>query len=98
GIVPSSKEFDAGFFGLNPKVASAMDPQQRLFLEVSWEVLEQSGYLPKHFDGSVGVYAGTGMNTYYINNILTNRNLLNQVGDFQASTLNEKDYISTRTS
>jgi len=98
GIVPSAQDFDASFFGLNPKVASAMDPQQRLFLEVSWEVLEQSGYLPKHYDGNVGVYAGTGMNTYYINNILTNRQLLNQVGDFQASTLNEKDYISTRTS
>src|SRR5690606_27033583 len=57
----------------------------------------QSGYLPKHYDGSVGVYAGTGMNTYYINNVLTNKELLNQVGDFQASTLNEKDYIASRT-
>ncbi len=98
GVIKSAKEFDAAFFGLNPKVASVMDPQQRLFLEVAWEVLEQSGYLPKHFDGNVGVYAGTGMNTYYLNNVLTNRQLLNQVGDFQASTLNEKDYISTRTS
>ncbi|MGJ8593055.1 MAG: amino acid adenylation domain-containing protein [Aquaticitalea sp.] len=98
GIINSAKEFDASFFGLNPKVASVMDPQQRLFLEVAWEVLEHSGYLPKHFDGSVGVYAGTGMNTYYLNNVLNNRPILNQVGDFQASTLNEKDYISTRTS
>ncbi len=43
GIVPSVKEFDASFFGLNPKVASAMDPQQRLFLEIAWEALEQAG-------------------------------------------------------
>lgn len=97
GIIPSSQEFDPAFFGLNPKVASVMDPQQRLFLEVAWEVLEQSGHLPKHYDGSIGVYAGTGMNTYYKNNILPNTELLNQVGDFQASTLNEKDYIATRT-
>ncbi|MBA6151371.1 polyketide synthase [Gelidibacter maritimus] len=97
GIIPSAPEFDPAFFGLNPKVASVMDPQQRLFLEVAWEVLEQSGHLPKHYDGSVGVYAGTGMNTYYKNNILPNPELLNQVGDFQASTLNEKDYIATRT-
>jgi amino acid adenylation domain-containing protein len=97
GIVPTVKEFDASFFGLNPKVAEAMDPQQRLFLEIAWEVLERSGYLPNHYDGSVGVYAGTGTNTYYINNVLPNHELLDQVGYFQASTLNEKDYISSRT-
>ncbi|OBX24917.1 amino acid adenylation domain-containing protein [Gelidibacter algens] len=97
GIIPSAQQFDAGFFGLNPKVASVMDPQQRLFLESAWEVLEQTGYLPKHYDGSIGVYAGTGMNTYYLNNVIPNRELLNQVGDLQASSLNEKDYIATRT-
>ena len=97
GIITSAKEFDATFFGLNPKVASVMDPQQRLFLEIAWEVLEQSGHLPKHFNGSIGVYAGTGTNTYYKNNILTNKEVLNQVGEFQANTLNEKDYISSRT-
>ena len=97
GIIPSAREFDAGFFGLNPKVASVMDPQQRLFLESAWEVLEQSGYLPKHYDGSIGVYAGTGMNTYYLNNVIPNKELLNQVGELQASSLNEKDYIATRT-
>lgn len=97
GIIPSAQEFDAAFFGLNPKVASVMDPQQRLFLEIAWEALEQSGHLPKHYKGSIGVYAGIGMNTYYKNNVLTNRDILNQVGEFQASTLNEKDYIASRT-
>ena len=97
GVVPSVKEFDAAFFGINPKVAEAMDPQQRLFLEIAWEVLEQTGHLPVHFDGTIGVYAGTGMNTYYKNNILTNKNILDRIGSFQASTINEKDYIATRT-
>ncbi len=97
GIVSSAQHFDASFFGFNPKVASVMDPQQRLFLEIAWEVLEQSGHLPKHYNGSIGVYAGTGMNTYYLNNVIPNKELLNQVGDLQASTLNEKDYIATRT-
>ncbi|MFD0798521.1 amino acid adenylation domain-containing protein [Maribacter chungangensis] len=97
GIISSAQEFDASFFGLNPKVASVMDPQQRLFLEIAWEVLEQSGYLPKHYDGNVAVYAGTGTNTYYKNNVLTNQDVLTQVGEFQANTLNEKDYISSRT-
>ncbi|RXJ49669.1 polyketide synthase [Gelidibacter gilvus] len=97
GIIPTAQDFDPGFFGLNPKVASVMDPQQRLFLESAWEVLEQTGHLPKHYDGSIGVYAGTGMNTYYLNNVIPNRELLNQVGELQASSLNEKDYIATRT-
>lgn len=97
GIVPSAKEFDARFFGINPKLAEAMDPQQRLFLEIAWEVLEQSGHLPKHYKGSIGVYAGSGTNTYYINNVLPNKKLLGQVGSFQATTVNDKDYIASRT-
>ncbi len=97
GIVPSAKEFDAAFFGMNPKLAEAMDPQQRLFLEIAWEVLEQSGHLPKHYKGSIGVYAGTGTNTYYKNNILPNQKVLNRIGTLQANTVNEKDYISSRT-
>ncbi|HLT33782.1 MAG TPA: amino acid adenylation domain-containing protein [Aquaticitalea sp.] len=97
GIVPSAKEFDASFFGINPKLAEAMDPQQRLFLEIAWETLEQTGYLPKHYNGSVGVYAGTGTNTYFRNNVLPNQELLNIVGVLQAETVNEKDYISSRT-
>jgi amino acid adenylation domain-containing protein len=97
GIVPSAKEFDAKFFGLSPKIASAMDPQHRLFLEISWEVLEKSGHLPKHYNGKVGVYAGSGTNSYYINNIITNADLLQQIGKFPATTLNDKDYVATRT-
>lgn len=97
GIVPSAREFDAHFFGINPKLAKAMDPQQRLFLEIAWEVLEQSGHLPSQYKGSIGVYAGTGRNTYFENNILPNKELLNQVGVLQVDTVNEKDYISSRT-
>ncbi|WP_047245794.1 type I polyketide synthase [Maribacter thermophilus] len=97
GVVPSAKEFDSKFFGLNPRLALAMDPQQRLFMEISWEVLEQTGYLPRHYDGSVGVYAGCGYNTYYINNVIPNKDLLDQVGEFVATTVNDKDYIATRT-
>ncbi|WOD44519.1 polyketide synthase [Hwangdonia lutea] len=97
GVVPVAKTFDAAFFGLNPKVAEAMDPQQRLFLEIAWEALEQAGHLPEHYSGNIGVYAGTGTNTYYKNNILPNKDLLARIGDFQTNTVNEKDYVSSRT-
>ena len=98
GIISTANTFDAAFFGINPKLAEVMDPQQRLFLEISWEALEQAGYLPKHFTGRIGVYAGAGTNTYYKKNILTNDEILDHVGYLNAETVNEKDYISTRTS
>ena len=96
GVVPSAKTFDAKFFGINPKLAQAMDPQQRLFLEIAWEALEVSGYLPKHYKGSIGVYAGSGTNSYYTNNVLPNADLVNAVGPFQVTTVNDKDYIASR--
>ncbi|MBC7914511.1 MAG: amino acid adenylation domain-containing protein [Pyrinomonadaceae bacterium] len=98
GVIKNAQYFDAAFFGLNPKLAEVMDPQQRVFLEIAWEVLESSGYLPQHYAGSIGVYAGCGNNTYYLNNVLKNEKILNQVGEFRAMTVNEKDYISSRTS
>ena len=97
GVVPSAKTFDAAFFDLTPKVAEAMDPQQRLFMEIAWEALEQAGHLPAHYKGSIGVYAGAGTNTYYRHNVLPNQELIGQVGQLQADTINEKDYIASRT-
>ncbi|MGV6831722.1 MAG: amino acid adenylation domain-containing protein [bacterium] len=96
GTISNAKEFDAKFFDLNPKLAEAMDPQQRLLLEVSWEVLEKSGHLPRHYDGMVGVYAGTNVNSYFMNNVFPNKELMNQVGAIQANTVNAKDYVATR--
>ncbi|QIP11495.1 amino acid adenylation domain-containing protein [Spirosoma aureum] len=97
GVIDNADQFDAQFFGLAPTVAQLMDPQQRVFLEIAWEALEQTGYLPQQYNGRVGVFAGCGNNTYYLNNVLTNTELVDQVGSFQVMTLNEKDYIASRT-
>jgi acyl transferase domain-containing protein len=98
GVLPSAKTFDAGFFGLNPQLAAAMDPQIRIFLEISFEALEQSGHLPKHYKGSIGVYSGSEINTYYENNILPNKELKSSIGELQIYTVNGKDFIAPRTS
>ncbi|WP_348799928.1 amino acid adenylation domain-containing protein [Flavobacterium adhaerens] len=98
GILPSAKTFDAAFFGLNPQLAAAMDPQIRIFLEISWEALEQSGHLPKHYKGSIGVYSGSEINSYYENNIFSNKELKSSIGDLQIYTVNGKDFIAPRTS
>jgi amino acid adenylation domain-containing protein len=97
GILNGADEFDAGFFGFTPRATELMDPQQRIFLELAWEVLEKTGHLPQRYNGLTGVFAGCGYNTYYNNNVLTNPGIVETLGHFQVRTLNEKDYIATRT-
>jgi acyl transferase domain-containing protein/thioesterase domain-containing protein/acyl carrier protein len=91
--------FDASFFGLSPRDASIMDPQHRHFLECAWEALEDAGHPPQGFDGSIAVYAGSGMNSYLIYNLLANHHLLETAGLFQLKqTGNDKDVLATRVS
>lgn len=96
GVVENADQFDAPFFGLTPRLAALMDPQQRIFLEIAWEALEQSGHLPHAYGGRVGVFAGSGNNTYYQHNVLAHPDLVSQVGGFQVMTANEKDYLASR--
>nr|WP_225872653.1 non-ribosomal peptide synthetase/type I polyketide synthase [Pedobacter frigoris] len=96
GVIENAGDFDANFFGIPPNVAELMDPQQRIFLELAWEALENSGHIPEKYSGKIGVFAGSGNNTYYTKNVLSNPELVSNVGDFLVSTLNEKDYIATR--
>ncbi|MBZ4033584.1 amino acid adenylation domain-containing protein [Flavobacterium sp. 17A] len=98
GVLPSAKTFDPAFFGLNPQLAAAMDPQIRVFMEISFEALEQAGHLPKHYKGSIGVYSGSEINTYYENNIFPNKELKSSIGELQIYTVNGKDFIAPRTS
>ncbi|WP_262985838.1 polyketide synthase [Nostoc sp. 'Peltigera membranacea cyanobiont' 232] len=67
--LPNIKDFDAEFFGYSTREAEIIDPQQRIFLECAWEALENAGYNPKTYEGSVGVYAGSSLSTYLINNV-----------------------------
>lgn len=98
-ILDDFDRFDAAFFGLSPKDAAIMDPQHRLFLECAWEALENAGWCPDKFDGRIGVYAGSGMNSYLIHNLLTNPALLAETGLFLLKqTGNDKDVLATRVS
>lgn len=93
------EDFDAGFFGFNPKDAAIMDPQHRQFLESCWEALENAGHNPDVFDGSVGVFAGSGHNAYLPYNLLSNPGLVDDVGFFLLRhTGNDKDFLTTRVS
>src|SRR5690606_22025 len=91
--------FDAEFFGFSPKEAAILDPQHRQFLEVAWEALENAGATPEGFDGTVGVFAGCGPGDYYFLNLLSNPDLVRDVGTFLLRhTGNDKDFLTTRVS
>ncbi|MDF2368247.1 type I polyketide synthase [Sneathiella sp.] len=91
--------FDAGFFGFSPREASILDPQHRHFLECAWEALEDAGHMPENFDGRVGVFAGSGMQAYLPFNLLTNPDLVEEIGLFLLRhTGNDKDFLTTRLS
>lgn len=93
--------FDASFFGYSPKEAERIDPQQRLFLESAWEALEHAGYDPESYSGLIGVYAGTGMNTYLLFHLLSKERVsdLHDISSLLALMIgNDKDFLSTRVS
>jgi acyl transferase domain-containing protein/acyl carrier protein len=91
GIVDAPEFFDAEFFGYSPAEAEIMDPQHRIFLETGWSALENAGYDPGHYDGLIGVYAGTSINSYFLNNLYSQRG----TGKLFAI---DKDFIATRLS
>ncbi|WP_209329030.1 polyketide synthase [Lunatimonas salinarum] len=97
GVINGVEDFDPGFFGINAKLAALMDPQQRIFLQVAWEALEDGGYFPQYGHDQIGVFAGCYTNNYYINHVIHHPDLIQQVGAFQVATVNEKDYIASRT-
>jgi acyl transferase domain-containing protein/thioesterase domain-containing protein/acyl carrier protein len=98
-ILDGVQLFDASFFGFSPRDAAIMDPQHRHFLECAWEALEDAAHPPQHFAGSIGVFAGSGLNTYLIYNLLANRRLVDSAGLFQLKqTGNDKDVLATRVS
>jgi amino acid adenylation domain-containing protein len=98
-VLPDMECFDAGFFGFSPKEASILDPQHRHFLECAWEALEDAGHMPKDFPGLIGVFAGSGMQAYLPYNLLSNPQLVKEIGLFLLRhTGNDKDFLPTRLS
>jgi acyl transferase domain-containing protein/Zn-dependent alcohol dehydrogenase len=97
-ILGGAEWFDARFFGFSPREAEVLDPQQRLFLECAWEALEVAGYAGNVGQCRVGVYAGSTISTYMLQNLYNNREVRAALGLLQILTGNDKDYLSTRVS
>ena len=96
GVVADADQFDAALFGLSPKEAEIMDPQQRVLLEVAWEAIEHAGYDHERPPGAVGVFVGSGINTYSMFNLSSRPDVLESYGVFPTVLLNEKDFLATR--
>lgn len=95
GALDDVEGFDHRFFGIGARDAAVMDPQHRHFLEVAWEALESAAIVPEKFAGAIGVFGGCGMDTYLINNLITNPKLLDQMGWFLLRhTGNDKDFLT----
>ena len=87
--------FDARFFGFSPMEAKTMDPQHRILLELAYEAMEDAGYDAGRFEGRIGVYTGSAMNTYFMYSGLHNRFVEEYIPILIG---NDKDFLSTRIS
>ncbi len=97
-ILKNAEMFDAAFFGMSPRESECTDPQHRIFLETAWEALESAGYDPEAYSGSIGVFAGCGMNQYLLQNLIANHRALNSMNERQTQVCSDKDFLSTRVS
>ena len=97
-VLEDADHFDASFFGYSPREAQIIDPQQRVFLECAWEALEDAGYAGEPEGRTVGIYAGSSLNSYVFSQLLPNRDLLARVGGYQVMIGNDKDFLTTRAS
>lgn len=88
--------FDASFFGVHPREARLMDPQHRHFLECAWHALESAAHDPERFDGRIGIFGGVARNTYFLEALRRDPELLDRVGEYEGLIGSEKDFPSTR--
>ncbi|HEY0452772.1 beta-ketoacyl synthase N-terminal-like domain-containing protein [Actinophytocola sp.] len=72
GKLDGIADFDAGFFSFGADEAARTDPQHRLFLETAWEAMENAGHDPADEGTSVGVFAATSANRYFLFHLFGN--------------------------
>lgn len=96
GYLEGVDYFAPDFFQYSKKEANMMDPQIRLLHMVVWNALEDAGYNSFEYPGKIGLFAGCGSNLSWMAKFLGRRN--DTVGAFEAMTMNDKDFITTKVS
>lgn len=103
-VIEGVDRFDAAFFGILPREAELMDPQHRVFLECCWEALEDAGYDPETYPGSIGVIAGCAYNSYFLRQLCSDRAFVEEfssnypLGNYPAMLGAIVDTLATRVS
>lgn len=98
-VLDDVEMFDAAFFGWSPRDAAITDPQHRLFLETAWAAFEDAGYDVGSHPGPVGVFASCGMNSYMMYHLVTNPEVMENVGEWLVRhTGNDANFLATRVS
>lgn len=97
-VIDGMECFDASFFGVNPSEARLLDPQHRLLLETTWSALENAGYDPDRYPGSIGVFAGTNFPSYMTANLIPADKFKHAADLISLVLANDKDYLTSRVS
>jgi acyl transferase domain-containing protein len=95
-LLEGAELFDAGFFGYTPREAELMDPQHRLFLECAWEAFENAGYDARNYGGAIGVFAGTNLDTYLLENVRSGA--LDSLSSLELRLSSDNGFLATRVS
>jgi acyl transferase domain-containing protein/acyl carrier protein len=98
GILDHIEEFDADFFGMNPREVYLMDVQHRVFLECAWQALESAAIDPHREQNAVGVFASCGFPTRSIDLFSQAKAKQNMSELYQILIQNDKDFLATLTS
>jgi amino acid adenylation domain-containing protein len=97
GVLEGIEYFDAPFFDYTPGEAKAMDPQARILHECAWTALEDAGYAPAVYNGSIGIFAGAAPHLEWeILHLLSGND--GSIGDFEAHHFVHKDSLCTAVS
>ena len=97
-VLEDVDRFDASFFKFSPREAEVLDPQHRMFLECAYEALENAGYDCETYEKLIGVFAGSAFSTYLLNNIFANPEVMELIGNIQASIGNDRDSLASTVS
>ena len=96
-LLEGATDFDHTHFGIPPHEAEGIDPQHRVFLETAWEALEHAGYDPRTDGRPIGMFAGAGVSRYWLN-LVSNPQVVRNLGALPLVLGNDKDYLPTRVS
>ncbi|MCX6582230.1 MAG: amino acid adenylation domain-containing protein [Candidatus Aminicenantes bacterium] len=94
-LLENKEQFDAAFFDYTPKEAEIMNPQARILHECAWETLENAGYDPFAYKGSIGFYAGASSSSYWESLVFLSGKA-EALGWDASVLLSDKDFIGTR--